>query len=154
MKAALISGRVRWYGSGDPLKQECMGPFEAGMHDMTIFRGGKEEDKEENWDRNALYFHIKQGDRIVGDRGYEGEPSKLVVMRDEHSKEFKKFLARVSSHQETFFKGLKDWKILKHHFTYGSTTQERMKLHKMAAEAIAVICQYDYKHGHPPFEVC
>jgi hypothetical protein len=90
------------------------GPFEAGMHDMTIFCGGKEEDKEENWDRNALYFHIKQGDQIVGDRWYEGKPSKLLVMRDEHSKEFKKFLARVSSHQETFFKGQKDWKILKH----------------------------------------
>ena len=43
------------------------GPFEAGMHDMTVFRGGKEEDGKENWDRDALYFKIKQGDRIVGD---------------------------------------------------------------------------------------
>jgi hypothetical protein len=61
-------------------------------------------------------------------------------MRDEHSKEFKIFLARVSSRHETFFKGLKDWKILiREHFAYGSTTQERMKLHKMAVEAIAVI---------------
>ena len=40
-------------------------------------------------------------------------------MRDEHSKELKKFLARVCSRQETFFKGLKDWKILKFRFTYG-----------------------------------
>jgi hypothetical protein len=29
-----------------------------------------------------------------------------------------------------------------------------MKLHKMAVEAIAVIRQYDYENGHPPFEVC
>ena len=121
---------------------------------MTVFRGGREEDKIKNWNQTALYFQIKQVDRIVGDGGYEGEPSKLVVMRDEHSKEFKKFLARVSSRQETFFKGLKDWKILKHRFAYGSTTQERMKLHKMAVEAIAVIRQSDYEHGHPPFEVC
>jgi hypothetical protein len=74
-------------------------------------------------------------------------------MRDEHSKEFKKLLARVSSHQETFFKGLKDWKTLRERFAYASTTQERMKLLKMAVKAIAVICQYDYEDGHPPFEV-
>ncbi len=55
-----------------------------------------------------------------------------------------------------FFKGLKDWKILREHVAYGSITQERMKFHKMAVEveAIAVIHQYDYKNGHPPFEVC
>jgi hypothetical protein len=75
-------------------------------------------------------------------------------MRDEHSKEFEKVLARICSHQETFSKGLKDWEILRDHFAYGSTTQSRMKLHKMAIEAIAVIHQYDYKNGHPPFEVC
>jgi hypothetical protein len=82
------------------------------------------------------------------------EPSKIVVMRDEHSKEFKKFLARVCSRQETFFKGLKDWKILRCCFAYGSTTKGRKKLHKMAIEAIAVIRQYDSKNDHPPFEVC
>ena len=47
---------------------------------MTVFRGGKEEDGKENWDQEALYFKIKKGDRIVGDSGYEGEPSKIVVM--------------------------------------------------------------------------
>ena len=75
---------------------------------MTVFCGGKEEDKKENWDHDALYFKIRQGDQIVGDSGYEGKPSKIVLMRDEHSKNFKKFLARVASRQETFFKGLKD----------------------------------------------
>ncbi len=90
---------------------------------MTVFQGGKEEDKIENWDQKDLYFQIKQGDRIVGDNGYEGKSSKIVVMRDEHSKEFKKFLARVASHQETFCKGLKDWKILRDYFAYGNTTQ-------------------------------
>ncbi len=84
------------------------GPFEAGMHDMTVFCGGKEDNKKENWDHNALYFKIRQGDQIVGDSGYEGKPSKIMVMRDEHSKELKEFLARVCSHQETFFKGLKE----------------------------------------------
>jgi hypothetical protein len=39
-------------------------------------------------------------------------------------------------------------------FAYGNTIIERMKLHKMAVEAIAVIRQFDYENGHPPFEVC
>ncbi len=121
---------------------------------MTVFRGGKVEDGKENWNQKALYFQINQGDRIVGDSGYEGKPRKIVLMRDEHSKIFKKFLARAASHQETFFKGLKDWKTLKDRFAYGNNTKERMKLHKMAVKTIAVIRQYDYENGHPPFEVC
>jgi hypothetical protein len=78
------------------------------MHDLVVFRGSKEEDKKENCDHNALFFKVRQGDRLVGDSGYEDKPSKIVVMRDEHSKEFKKFLAKVCSRQENFFKGLKD----------------------------------------------
>jgi hypothetical protein len=124
------------------------------MHDMSVFRRGKVEDKKEKWNQKALYFQVKQGDQIVGDSGYEGKPSKIVVMRDKHSKEFKKFLARVASRQETFFKGLKDWKILKDHFACGNSTKERMKLHNMAVKAIAVIRQYNYENGHPSFEVC
>ncbi len=91
---------------------------------MTVFRGGKVEDKKENWNQKALCFQIKQGDQIVRDSGYEGKPSKIVVMRDKHSKKFKKFLAGVASHQETFFKGLKDGKILKDHFAYGNNTNK------------------------------
>jgi hypothetical protein len=56
--------------------------------------------------------------------------------------------------QETFFKGLKDWRILKHCFAYGRGTKERMVIHEMVVKAIAVIHQYDYENGHPPFEVC
>ena len=68
--------------------------------------------------------------------------------------EYKKILTRVCSRQETLFKGLKDWRILKHHFTYGWDTKDRMEMHKMIVEAIAVIRQYDYENGHLPFEVC
>ncbi len=93
-------------------------------------------------------------DRIVGDGGFAGEPSKIVVWRDEHSRKYKKFIARVSSHQDTFFKGLKDGRILKHRFAYGGGTKERMNMHKMVVEAIAVIRQYGFENGHPPFEVC
>jgi hypothetical protein len=66
----------------------------------------------------------------------------------------KKILSSVCSRQETFFKGLKDWRILKNRFTYGRGTKDRMEMHKMVVKAIAVIRQYDYENGHPPFEVC
>ncbi len=117
------------------------GPFEPATHDMSVFRGDEKEVPKESYDKNALYVKIKEGDRIVGDGRYAGEPSKKVVWRDEHSHKYKKFIARVSSRQETFFKGLKDWRILK-------------KDGHAVVEAIAVIHQYDYENGHPPFEVC
>jgi hypothetical protein len=114
----------------------------------------KRKTKKKIVNHNALYFKVRQGNQLVGDSEYEGKPSKIVVMRDEHSKEFKGFLSRVCSRQETFFKGLKYWKILRCCFAYRSTTEGRKKLHKMAIEAIAVIRQYDCKNGHPPFGVC
>ncbi len=76
------------------------------------------------------------------------------MWRDEHTQKYKQNLARVRSHQETIFKRLKDWRILKHHFAYVKGTKERKEMHKMVVEAITVICQYDYENGHPPFEVC
>jgi hypothetical protein len=29
------------------------GPYEASVHDITIFRGGKADEKEEDWDKNS-----------------------------------------------------------------------------------------------------
>jgi hypothetical protein len=130
------------------------GPFEAATHYISIFCGGEKEVPKEKWDRNALYFKIREGKQIVGDSGYTGEPSRMVVWRDEHTQKHKKILARVCSHQETFLKGLKDWRILKHRFAYERGTKERKEMHKMVVEAITVICQCDYENGHPPFEVC
>ena len=129
------------------------GPYPPAVHDITVFRGGENTQAEDTWDNDAIYFQVKNGKRIVGNSGYRGEPSKLVVKRDEHSPEFKEFIGRVLSRQETLFKGLKDFKILADRFAYGRNTVERMALHKTAVEAIAVIKQYDYENGHPPFEV-
>jgi hypothetical protein len=59
--------------------QACTIPFEPATHDISFFCEGKKEVPKESWDRNALYFKIKEGDQIVGDGGYAGEPSKIVV---------------------------------------------------------------------------
>lgn len=46
------------------------GPFPASYHDITIFRGGKADEKEDTWDKNSLYFATKalgNGEKGIGD---------------------------------------------------------------------------------------
>ena len=90
----------------------------------------------------------------VGDSGYIGEPTKIVLTKDEHSSEFKSFLERAKNRQETFHSRLKSFNILGGRFRHGVNTKDRLRLHKMAVEAVAGIIQYDYENGHPPFDVC
>ena len=62
--------------------------------------------------KDALYFRLKKGDKAVGDSGYSGEPSKIVTTKDEHSSDFKEFLARAKNRQETFHWRLKAFNML------------------------------------------
>ena len=48
-------GRIVW----------IRGPFEPATHDISVFRGGEKEVKKEDWDRNALYFQVKEGDLML-----------------------------------------------------------------------------------------
>ena len=49
------------------------GPIPAGeQNDLTMFCGGKQEDGEENWEKSALYFKLKDGQKMIGDQIYEG----------------------------------------------------------------------------------
>ena len=55
------------------------GPFPAGaMHDGTLFRGGKKEEKMEDRDKASLYFKTPLGKKAIGDSGYEGIPEKAT----------------------------------------------------------------------------
>lgn len=128
------------------------GPELPSTHDITVFRGGDQK-KEEDRDQSALYFQLEEGEKLVADSGYNGEPSKIVVTKDEQSDELKQFLARAKNRQETFHWRLKSFNILGQRFRHGVTPQERMRLHKIAVEAVTGIVQYDYENGHPPFEV-
>lgn len=119
-----------------------------------MFRGGEKDQKVEDWDQNALYFQLGEGEKCVGDSGYAGEPGKVVVTKDEQSSELKEFLARAKNREETFHTRLKSFNVLGLRFRHGTTTKERMRLHKMAVEAISGIIQYDYENGHPPFDIC
>lgn len=124
------------------------------MHDITVFRGGDKDTKIEDRDQTALYFKLKPGEMLIGDSGYDGEPDKIVITKDEQSDQLKEFLARVKNRQETFHWRLKAFNILGHRFRHGATTEKRLELHKLAVWAVAGIIQYDYENGHPPFDVC
>jgi hypothetical protein len=80
-------------------------PFEAVTHDISIFHGGEKEVSKEQWDRNVLHFKIKEGERIVGDSGYTGEPSRIVVWRDEHTQKYKKSWQELAVVRRLLFKG-------------------------------------------------
>ena len=98
------------------------GSHVPSRHDITVFRGGELDDAKETWDQNALYFQIDEDERFLADSGYNGEPSKIVVTKDEHSSEFKEFMARAKNRHETLHTRLKSFNILGHCFRHGKKT--------------------------------
>jgi len=62
------------------------------------------------------------------------------------------WLARALARQETFHARLKFFNILGTIFRHGTSTENKMQMHKMALEAVSVLIQYDYENGHPPFD--
>ena len=90
-------------------------------HDITVFRGGKKDKNKTEWDRSALYFQLKGKEKCVADSGYEGEPDKIVMTKEEHAKDFKEFLARCKNRQETFHWRLKAFNILGGRFHHGTS---------------------------------
>ena len=95
------------------------GSHVPSRHDITVFRGGELDDAKETWDQNALYFQIDEDERFLADSGYNGKPSKIVVTKDEHSSEFKEFMARAKNCHETLHTRLKSFNILGHCFRHG-----------------------------------
>ena len=115
------------------------GPKPAGSEsDITMFRGGKEEDGQENWDREALYFKIPEGKLVITDSGYKGEPNKIMMVTDEMTKEMKSYIGRAKARQETFNGRMKGtFNILGHRFRHNQkTAKETMKLHQTVVHTI------------------
>lgn len=134
------------------------GPKPASTHDVTFFRGGKEESSkkkknEASWDKNALYFQIPKGKKLIGDSGYEGEPDKVSTSIAEHEGEVKEFFARAKSRQETVNTRLKFFEVIGGRFRHGKGAKDKLKLHQMCFDAVSVLVQYDMENGHPLFEI-
>ena len=120
---------------------------------MTVFRGGTVEEGKEKWDREAIYWQIPDGSLIITDSGYKGETTKIMMVTDEMSKEMKDYMGRAKARQESFNGRLKGtFNILGHRFRHNQRTAEKtMELHQTVVHACAVLIQYDYENGHPPF---
>ena len=134
------------------------GPLPASTHDITMFRGGAQVDQSKrnnkaNWDRRALYFHIPEGKKLIGDSGYKGEPLKISTTLSEHTSDTKHFFARAKSRQETFNTRLKIFNVPSGRFRHGKGADNKLELHKTCFEAICILVQYDLENGHPLMEI-
>lgn len=114
-----------------------------------MFCGGKKEDGVESWDKAALYFQLKDGQKAIGDQAYEGIPHKVLVRRRGHSKEAKHFINRALSRQEIYHGRLWAYHVLRQVFRHN---KDKLNQHQMCTEAVNVVVQYDMRY-HPLPEV-
>jgi len=70
-----------------------------------------------------------------------------------HDPATKELFARMKSMQETLFKRLKDFKVLRGPFRHGQGTKDKLEKIKLCFEACLVLVQYDIENGHPLFQV-
>ncbi len=110
-------------------------------------------------DKSALYFHpiFRGGRKAVGDSGYSCRDlsNRIVTTRWIHSKQFKKWIARVKSRQESLFVRMKAFQVLggvfRHSHSKGGT-DAKISLHKACTEAVLTLIAYDLE-GFPLFDV-
>lgn len=93
------------------------------------------------------------GKKCIGDSALAGEPDKVLTNTSGHDKDFRDWVNRVKCREETVHSRLKSFNVLSHTFRHGMGTDDKMEKHKSCTEAVAVIVQYDFDCGHPPFEV-
>ena len=131
-----------------------IGGVPPNVQDISLFRGDYSGNKDTNsWDPDSLYFQIPDGKRIIADDGLKGEKDKIIMASRWHSDRLKKYIKDAKARQETFHTRLKSFNILGTRFRHGKNTNDKIALHKMAVEALAVVIQYDYENGHPPFDM-
>lgn len=128
------------------------GPIPAGqMHDSTMFRGGRKNDK--TLDKSALYSQLPPGKKAIADSGYAGMPEKVTITKGGQSKDLKGFLGRAKNRQESIHTRFKSFNVLSGCFRHGQSTKSKLDLHKMCVEAVCVIVQYDMENGNPIFDM-
>jgi hypothetical protein len=100
------------------LTQVTHGLYKHTRCDITVFRGGEVDEDKETGDQDALYFQIDKDERVLADSGYNNEIGKVVVTKNEHSSEFKDFMARAKNCHEILYTQLKSFNIVGHCFCY------------------------------------
>ncbi|KAL7479093.1 hypothetical protein ACHAW6_010175 [Cyclotella cf. meneghiniana] len=107
----------------------------------------------ETWGRDDLLFQIANGKKAIEDSAFDGLPKKVTVKQPGHTQDVFRFLDMAQNRQEAYHAWFKNYNILYHHFRHGKNTEDKMKLHKMAVGAVAVVVENDMKH-HPLFCAC
>ncbi|GKY90941.1 hypothetical protein MPSEU_000066900 [Mayamaea pseudoterrestris] len=111
------------------------GPFPAGQPDIKIFR------------EQGLKDMIPQGKRVIGDNGYRGEKNIISTPNSSDPAPVRKFKSRARARHETFNARIKAFHCIKQVFRHG------IDKHKVAFEAVCVICQYQLENGSALFDV-
>ena len=126
----------------------------VGLHSPHLpFRSPKSE-----WDKDSLHFKIPDGKRAIGDPSYGAKHTKDKcsvnhIGSKNQDREFKKFMARCKSRQESFHGRLNYFNILEARFRHGKkNAQVKKDLRKACTEAVVVLTQYDIENGFPLME--
>ena len=105
------------------------GPFPAGKcPDLAVFRIGLKE-------------ALSPGTKIIGDRGYRGEPDFISTANGLDPRELAEFKERVLSRHESFNQRIKNYKCLSERFRHN------LELHKTCFEAVCAITMYEIESG-------
>jgi hypothetical protein len=97
----------------------------------------------------------ERGRKAVGDSGYSCRDlsDRIVTTRWIHSKQFKKWIARVKSRQESLFLRMKAFQVLGGVFRHSKGgTDAKISLHKACTEAVLTLIAYDLEE-YPLFDV-
>lgn len=121
---SLIEDRIVWVS----------GPHPAGTPDIQVFRSG-------------LIAHIPNGKKIVGDKGYRGEPQYISTPNAIDNDQVKLYKSRARARHETINSRIKSFKCLSERFHHSS------EFHGKVFGAICVITQYQLDNGSFLFPV-
>ena len=101
------------------------------------------ETSKDKWDKTALYSLMPSGTKAIGDSIFEGIPEKVTCVRDGQSELVKEFLNRALARGENYHQRLWVYSILQQPFRHNV---DKLEQHKMGAEAVSVVVQYDLKY--------
>ncbi|KAL7528013.1 hypothetical protein ACHAXR_002230 [Thalassiosira sp. AJA248-18] len=102
---------------------------------------------------SGLFMLALEEPRIVHASKMVLADGKITTKSPEHPKEMREWIAKALARKEKMHALLENFNILGHRFRHGTSTKNKMELHKMAVEAVCVIIQYGYENGHPPFDL-
>ena len=116
------------------------GPFPAGQNDWVVFT------KE-----NGLKDKIPEGKKVVGDKIYRHDRTKVGADNEHDDRQVAKFKQRVKARHESGNCRIKSFGIIEGNFR--STGKDRLAKHKAVFEACCVLVQYEMENGRPLFKV-